>query len=186
MQKINYNSLILHIKKSVSLPEFVETLTDTSFKWNKEGESAICNCPMSWHNDRNASFHMTKMEDGTWLHHCFGCHAKGDVIRFFMDYTGEEDFKTALVNICKRMNIDIANVPIQSYNYMVRRVDKKKELENANIIVSNQCRLLLRRDFNKNKLWISSTYKRLNKALDEENLEEIEKIGYETSKKFVQ
>lgn len=328
MANQSFSNIIEYIKRNINLPDYVESLSDTKVRWSRNDDGAVCNCPMSWHKDRNASFHMTKMDDNIWIYHClagdtrvitkdgvfnikilagtkqevlnsngqwvvapfysfgkqvvskivlyknghkkeikatnehrwfvkndkeeniekttgslkisdilscvfpknnfkkrkgwsvktiernvgieevfcavvdkthsftledniltgncFGCHCKGDVIKFYMEYTGEEDFRNTINILAKKLNID-SNMDLSAYEYncSVKRVNKKKELENANIIVSNQCRLLLRRDFDKYKLWVSNAYKRMNVALDEENAEEIEKIGYEAFRKFV-
>lgn len=182
-------TLYLHIIRTVDLPEFAELLCeDLRFKWRREGISAVCNCPMSWHNDRNASFHINKMDDGVFLFQCFGCHCAGNVVNFYMNYMGEEDRTMAIKNICKRLNITLSNAELQleAFQHVTNRIDRKKEMESANILVSNQCRLLLRKNFDKYKIWVSSAYKRLNYALDNENSEEIEKIGYEASAKIVE
>lgn len=183
----NLYAIASHITHTVELPDFMEDLTKSTFRWRREGESAVCNCPMSWHTDRNASFHMNKMDDGVWVYQCFGCHSKGNVISFYMEYTGEDDFKSAIMNICKKLNIKCdEDIQIQSYKYVVNRVDKKREMETSNIVTSNMCRRLLVKNFDKHYEWVMSAYKRLNKALSDDNYEEIEKIGYEASKKFVE
>lgn len=186
-QDNSLNILANHVTHTIDLPDFLEELTKTSFKWMRESESAMCNCPMTWHTDKNASFHMNKMEDGVWLYRCFGCHSSGNIIKFYMEFTGEEDYRNAVIEICKKRNIQIdGELPIQTYKYVVNRVDKKREVEMANIVSSNLCRKLLQKDLKKHGKWVAEAYKRLNKALDEDDCEEIERIGNETYNKFVQ
>jgi len=180
-----YTKLSMYLRKNVILPSFVELITKTNLKWLKDDESAVCNCPMSWHKDRNASCHMNKMEDGTWLYNCFGCGSHGNIVNFYMEYSGEEDYRIAINNICEKMNInESVEVPIEEYQYSVSRVDKKRKLETENIIVSNQCRLLLRKNYNKYNIWVDEAYKRLNNAIDEYNYDEVEKIGHEVFNKI--
>lgn len=174
-----------YILKTIDLPSFFSNLTGNDFKWLREEESAVCNCPMEWHKDKNASFHMNKMDDGVWVYHCFGCNTKGHVIKFYMDYIGEQEYEKAVTEICKRFNI--INVDESFYDNYINtknRINKRKELEMSNIVVSNQCRLLLRKNFEKHKNWVSNTYKKLNIALDEQDKEIIEKIGYEVLKRM--
>ena len=179
-----FHELSVYIRRTVDLPQFVELLTGTSIKQLKNEDSAVCNCPMVWHKDRNASCHMNKMEDGTWLYNCFGCGSHGHIINFFMEFSGEEDMNAAISSICEKMNIDKGmQVPIQDYQYSVARVDKKKKLETENIVVSNRCRLLLRKNYDKYHEWVDEAYKRLNIAVDSDNFEEVEKIGNEASEK---
>ena len=177
-----------YVIQNVSLPDLVSSLAEnTKVKWLRSDFSAVCNCPMHWHKDRNASFHMNKMDNGNWIFHCFGCSSKGNVVQFYMDYCGEDDFKTAVISICKTLNIVITDeMANQIITTVTKKVDIKRELENSNIIVSNQCRLLLRKNFNKHKSWVMKAYKALNKALDEEDKELIEKIGYEASKRITE
>jgi DNA primase len=184
---INFSLLATHINHTVELPSFLEDISKVPFKWRSEGSSAVCNCPMTWHTDKNASFHMTKMSDGVWLFQCFGCHSKGNVVKFYMEYTGEDDYKTAVINLCKKLNIECdGDIYLQTYKHVVNRVDKKREMEMANIITSNICRKLIQKDFKKYNKWVSDAYKRLNKAVDDENCDEIEKIGYEAYGKSVE
>jgi hypothetical protein len=57
-------------------------------------------------------------------------------------------------------------------------------MENANILVSNQCRMLLRKNFELNKAWVATAYRRLNEALSNKDKTEIDKIGYEASNRM--
>ena len=184
-QQINYKELyemVNHINRSVNLVEFVEKLTGSNAKWRNNGQSAIMNCPMNWHRDRNASFHMSLMDNELWVFHCFGCHTKGKAVQFYMDYTGEEDIQKAVVDICNKFSISKISDPY-TYKSVSRRINKKRELETSHILVANQCRLLLRRDFSKNKLWVKDAYMRLNDALSIDDRETVEKIGYEAARR---
>ena len=174
-----------HLNHTVELPSFVETITQNQVKWLREGDSAVCNCPMTWHTDKNASFHMNRL-DGLWTFHCFGCNSKGTTVKFFMDYSGEEDWKKAVTTICDRLNVKYSDDMLsESYEYSINRVDKKKEIEMANIVTSNVCRKLLFRNRERHFEWVMDAYKRLNLAIEDENGNEIEKIGQEAFKRMV-
>lgn len=177
-----------YIKGNVSLPDFIEMVSDVEIRWNRENMSAVCNCPMPWHKDRNASFHINRMQDNTWVYHCFGCQAKGHIINFYMDFTGEDDKEIAVKSICKKLNVIVTENEIKmlSFNSSTSKLHKKKEIEMANILTSNQCRLLLKRNYEKYHEWVFNSYKKINNFIENESLEDIEKIGYEASKKIIE
>lgn len=173
-------SLVFEINHGIHLPSFIESLTGKTVKMRKDSESALMNCPFSWHNDRNASFRIKQMDDGAWTYFCFGCKCKGMAVRFFMEYTGEEDKEKAVNAIRTRFKIENLGDP-SLYRVVTRRIDKKRIIETSHILVASQCRTLLRKDLQKNKKWVEDAYKRLNKALDEGDSDTIESIGYEAS-----
>lgn len=182
--KNSYKALAVHINRTVDLPTLMEELSQKPFRWNREGESAVCNCPMVNHNDRNASFHMNKL-DGSWAFQCFGCGSKGNTVQFFMDFTGEPDFKKAIIELCKYLKIECdGDLPVDTFTRTTNRVNLKKEIEIANIVASNICRRLLKTNFDLHKDWVFDAYKQLNEATDNFNSEEIERIGSEAHARF--
>lgn len=177
--------LVDHLTKVINLPEFIEKETDNILKWRKSNQSASCHCPMPNHNDRNASFHITQMSNGTWIYHCFGCGSKGHVVHFCMDYYGLRNKLESILFLCKKLNIkDKEDLILQGIKNVSKKVDLQRKMENANIMVSNQCRMLLRKDFRLHKDWVADTYVRLNEALEIENYDAIESIGYEASNRM--
>jgi len=171
--------LVEHLVKTINLPDFVESVTDSTLIYGK------CHCPMPNHNDRNASFHVNKMGNGAWIFHCFGCHVKGHIVHFVKDYYGLRSWDEAILFLCKKFDIkDKEDLIIQGLKNVSKKVDSQRKMENANIMVSNQCRMLLRKDFKLHKDWVSDAYKRINTALDDENYETIESIGYEASNRM--
>jgi DNA primase len=172
--------LIEHLTKTINLPDFIEREADVNLKWRKHNLSAACHCPMPNHNDRNASFHVSQMPNGVWIYHCFGCGSKGHIIHFCIDYYGLRNKLEAILFLCKKLNIkDKEDLILQGIKNVSKRVDLQRKIENLNIIVSNQCRLLLRKDFKLHKDWVSDTYEKLNASLEREDYETIENIGYE-------
>jgi DNA primase len=172
--------LVDHLIKTISLPDYIERETDTILRWRKSNLSAACHCPMPNHNDRNASFHITQMPNGAWIYHCFGCGSKGHLVHFCMDYHGLSNKSESILYICKKFNIkDKEDIILQGIKNVGKRVDLQRKMENSNIIASNQCRLLLRKNFAVHKDWVSETYKRLDDALDKEDYEMLEGIQYE-------
>ena len=67
-----------------------------------------------------------------------------------------------------------------------KKVDVQRKIENANIIVSNQCRMLLRNDFDLHKSWVNKAYRKLNAAMEKEDCEEVESIGYAASNRMME
>ena len=177
--------LVDHLIKTISLPDFIEKETDISLKWRKNNLSASCHCPMPNHNDRNASFHISQMPNQVWIYHCFGCGSKGHLVHFCMDYYSLRNIMESILFLCKKLNIkDKEDIIIQGIKNVSKKVDLQRKMENSNIISSNQCRMLLRNNFEAHKNWVGKTYKKLNDALDNEDYETIESIGYEASIKM--
>lgn len=175
--------LVCEINRGVHLPSFIEKLTSISIKMRRETESALMNCPFSWHDDHNASFRIKQMDDGAWVYYCFGCKAKGMAVRFFMEYTGEEDKEKAVNAIRTRFKIESLGDP-SLYRVVNRRIDKKRSLETSHILVASQCRMLLKANLAQNKKWVENAYRQLNKALDECDEYTVEQIGYEASRRI--
>ena len=57
-------------------------------------------------------------------------------------------------------------------------------MECANVVTSNQCRLLLRKDYKKYGKWVAEAYRRMNKSLDEGDIDALESMGYELANKL--
>lgn len=176
--------VIDHLLQSIDLPALIENEAGAIFKWSIPGEHAVANCPMSWHKDTNASFHINKMINNVWMYFCFGCQAKGNAIHFAMDFLGKESKGEAIHYLCEKYNIKSStDAQIESYKSIAKRVDNEKKLSNANIVASNQCRNLLRKNFDMHKKWVVEAYAKLNEAMDEKDMEKVERIGFEASKR---
>lgn len=183
----NLYYLIDHLIKTIELPDFIERETDRILKWRKNRQSASCHCPMPNHNDHNASFHVTQMPNGAWIMHCFGCGVKGNIVHFCMEYYGLRNKLESILFLCKKFNIkDKEDIIIQGLKKVTKKVDMQRKMENSNVMVSNQCRMLLRKNFDVNKKWVSQIYKNLDEALENEDYDTIEKIGYEASNRMME
>jgi len=177
----NTSHLIGHIVENISLPSFLETEAGCDLKWLSANKSAICCCPI--HNEKKPSFRIKLMANGHWIFYCFGCGVKGNIIHFCKEYYGLRNKSEAIVYICKKFKIkNTEDIILQSLKNVYKKVDGQRKMENANILVSNQCRMLLRKDFAAYQKWVSKAYKRLNTALMDEDIETIEAVGYEASK----
>jgi len=177
--------LVNHLVKIISLPDFIERETDRQLVWTRSQLSARCHCPLPNHNDRNASFTVTKMPSNDWVFNCFGCNAKGNIVHFCMEYYGLRNKLESILFLCKKFDIkDKEDLILQGIKNISKTVDVQRKMENANILVSNQCRMLLRSDFEKHKKWVAHTYKLLDHALEREDYEAIDKMGYEASNRI--
>jgi len=180
--KSDLRHLISHIIKTINLPDFMESETGTKLIWSRQGLSAKCCCPI--HNEDYPSCHIDLKND-IWLYYCFGCGAKGNIIHFCKDFHGLRNKLEAIYYICKKYNIEnTSDLILEGIKKVAVKIDEQRLLENANILVSNQCRMLLRKDYELHKKWVSKAYKRLNEALDDKNQMEIDKIGYEASNRI--
>jgi len=140
---------------------------------------------MPHHADSNASFHINKRENDVWVYHCFGCGAKGTMIHFCMDYLGITSRTEAILHVCKLLGINnFEDIIIKEIRGISKHIDIYRKIDNLNIMVSNQCRMLLRKNFDGNISWVKGAYEKINQAAEDENLEAIERIGYEASERL--
>ena len=63
-------------------------------------------------------------------------------------------------------------------------MSREKKMEYIHIVTSNQCRMLLRKDYDKHSKWVASAYRRMNEALDNNDMDVIERIGFDASAKM--
>lgn len=174
-----------HLIKTCDLPEFIETESGVNLKWNRDNSGACCACPMPDHYETKPSFHINKIDDEVWVYHCFGCQKKGTIIHFCMDYMGIRSQIEAINYLCKYYNINnVSDLILEGIKNVSKKVNYERQIENEHILVSNQCRMLLRRNFEKNKDWVFNAYKQLNEYLLQQDEEGVQKIGYEASKRM--
>lgn len=182
MSKQDLIYLASHIVKTINLPDFVEEEAGCTIHWNRQDLSCKCCCPL--HEEDVPSFNID-LKDDVWLFYCFGCGAKGNIIHFCQQFHGLRNKLEAINYLCKKYNIESgSDLVLEGIKQVGVKIDQQRLLENANILSSNQCRMLLRKNYEKNKKWVSSAYKKLNKALDEHDEKTIEYIGHEASKRM--
>jgi len=169
------------IKKKVNLADFLEKEIKCELEWLETDTSAKAICPL--HQEKEPSFRINKTDDGVWLYYCWGCGKKGTIIDFFMDYYDISNAGESVLMICKKFGIK-NDTDASTIKDVKRIVSMKKKLDCANIVASNQCRCLLRHNYDKNSKWVAASYKKINKALDEEDLEAIESVGFEASSRM--
>lgn len=122
------------------------------------------------------------LEDNILTGNCFGCGAKGHIVHFCRDYHGLRNKLEAIYYLCNKYKIEnTSDLILEGIKKLSVKIDEQRLLENANILVSNQCRMLLRKDFQFHKDWVRGAYKRINGALDKKDFALIDKISYEAS-----
>ena len=179
----NLRYLIRHVVKTISLPDFMESETGCDLKWSQQDVSAKCCCPL--HDENIPSFCLDLKENGVWVFYCWGCGAKGNILHFCKDLHGLRNLLESVNYICKKYKIqNTDDLILEGIKSVKVTINKQRKLENANILASNQCRMLLRRDFKKHQRWVLETFKRLNHALAQGDYEEVERIGYEAAKRM--
>jgi DNA primase len=89
--------LVKEIKRRLSIINLIEGYTSIK----KTGKGYVGLCP--FHDDHKPSMHVDE-EKG--LFHCFSCGAGGDIVGFYMRYTGLT-FPEAISDLAKRANITI-------------------------------------------------------------------------------
>lgn len=85
----------------------------------KKGSAWWGCCP--FHHEKTASFHI---EEGKNLYYCFGCHAGGDIVKFFMEME-KLSYVDALTALAKRFNIEVI---YEDGSYVPQKEDNTKEL----------------------------------------------------------
>lgn len=175
------------IKQKADLKEFLENDIGCRIMSYGDGFSAKLNCPMPWHKDNNASFFIKYLEeDGFWIYHCFGCEAKGTIVEFFKDYYNIYEINEVIDKLKERFEVsDEDSKPSEKYKNMKKKVDNKKKIEYQHILSSNQCRMLLRQNYENNKSWVAKSYKKMNIALETSDIGIIEEVGRKAFKRYV-
>jgi len=171
------------IKKKVDLSEFLETEIGCTLEWTRENREAKLICPMPGHKEAKPSFHVALADDDdTWIYHCFGCGAKGTVIDFCMQYYDLSSASEAILFICEKFGFkqDVQLIA-ESIKDVKKKMNLNRKLECAHIVSANQCRFLLRKDYAKHSKWVNQAYRKMNKALDIEDIDAVESIGFEAS-----
>tara|TARA_R110000824_G_scaffold8450_2_gene38461 strand:+ start:21389 stop:22894 length:1506 start_codon:yes stop_codon:yes gene_type:complete len=124
--------------------------------------------------------HSFVLEDNILTGNCFGCGAKGNIIHFCQDYFNLRSKSESIKFICEKLNIqDIGDLALEGLKNISKKVDNQRAIENSNILVSNQCRMLLRKDYAKHSKWVSGAFKRINAALMDGDQGTVEEIGNE-------
>jgi len=174
------------VKQKVDLPEFLEADIGCKLQWLEKNVSARCSCPMPHHRDIAPSFHIKFFEDtGAWIFHCFGCNSKGSIIDFFVEYYGLDSSAEAIVYICNKFNIkESGDLDVSSLRDVKKKANLQKKMEYIHIVTSNQCRMLLRKNYNKYYKWVAGAYREMNRALDNDEINTIESIGFQASKRM--
>jgi hypothetical protein len=172
--------LFNYIKENISLPDLIEVHVGEDLRWREHDEKATMICPMPHHNDSKPSFHIKRSigNEKVWTYTCYGCGSSGSIIDFCMDYY---DLKTpfdAVKLICEKYELkDQTDIVVQGIKNLKKTLNVKEKIENQNIIISNNCRILLKEDYNENKDFVAASYKGLNKALDEDNMDKMQEIS---------
>lgn len=85
----------------------------------KKGSAWWGCCP--FHHEKTASFHI---EEGKNLYYCFGCHAGGDIVKFYMEME-KVSYVDSIVALAKRFNIEVV---YEDGSYVPEQRDNTKEL----------------------------------------------------------
>jgi DNA primase len=176
--------LVELIKKKIDLSDFMETEAGCRLKWYETGVSAGTLCPMPSHRDSKPSFRIKLMDSGIWIFHCLGCGVKGTIIDFCMEYFGM-NFSDTVLFLCKKYGFkESKDLVTASLKDIKKKSNLQKKMEYTHIVTSNQCRTLLRKNYDRYSKWVGASYRKMNEALDKEDVKVIEAIGNEASKKM--
>jgi len=175
---ISHVYLYDYLKKNINLGDFLETEIGADLKWKNDNMSASLICPMPHHKDAKSSFCIKLDEDsGVWIYQCWGCGSKGTILDFCMDYYELQGLSDVVEMLCKKFKFkDAKDIVISSLKSLKKKINVQKRMEYQNIVISNQCRAMLKKDFEGNSTFVSKTYRELNEALNEEDMDRIQEI----------
>ena len=175
-----------YVKQKVDFPEFLEVNIGCKLQWLERNVYARCACPMPHHKDIAPSFHIKLFENtNSWIFNCFGCNSKGSIIDFFVEYYGLDSSAEAVIYICNKFNLKVTDdFDVSSLKDVKKKVDLQKKMEYIHIVTSNQCRMLLKKDYNRYSKWVAEAYIKMNKALQDEDTYVIESIGFKASNRM--
>ncbi|WP_407436647.1 DNA primase [Treponema sp.] len=104
--------------ESLSQCDIVSVVNDYTHL-EKRGNAWWGCCP--FHHEKTASFHI---EGDKNLYYCFGCHAGGDIVKFYMEME-KVSYVDAVVALAKRFGIEII---YEEGSYVPKEEDNTKEL----------------------------------------------------------
>ena len=175
------------VKTKIDFGDFLESNVGCNLQWLEENKKARTYCPMPHHNDQHPSFNICLTDDGVWIYHCLGCGSGGTIIDFCLDYYGHKSVWEALIFLCKKYKFeDTQELVIQCLKDAKKKISLRKKIDFAHIVTANQCRMLLVKDYKRHSKWVAAAYRRMNKALDEEDIELIDSVGYEAHKRMTE
>lgn len=176
------------VKKKVDMGEFLETEAGCNIQWFEQGTKGKTICPMPNHRDGKPSFHINLVDDGSydvWIYHCFGCEAKGTIIDFCQEYFDLNSSVEAVLFLCKKFKFEnVQDLVVGCLRDVRKKADVHKKMEYSHVVVSNQCRMLLREDCKRHGQWVGAMYRKMNEALSKDDISAVEAIGYEVSRKI--
>jgi len=174
-----------YVSKHIDLEDFLETEIGCKIRRNGS-KSSVTVCPFPDHAESKASFRIYfNEEDNIWSFYCWGCNRGGTLVNFYMNYYGIS-FKEAINKICDKYNINEKSDDFVKNSLKIeKRINFSKKMECSHIVSSNLCRLLLRKDYTKYNKWVAEQYKKMNEALTNKNLEFVENVGFEASRKII-
>lgn len=181
-----------YVLSHVDLPALIEEQSGVSMKYGRDGSSAICICPYPSHKDSKPSFHLNLNEENIWLFKCYGCNETGNAVHYCqhclnLDMSSRYDI---IRYLAEKFGINIDDIDENSKEVKAAQEESRKKAELykklhlEHIITSNQCRLVLRKNVDNNAKWVCQAYKKMNKAIEEQDLATIEAISRQALKKI--
>ncbi len=175
-----------YVKRKVNLADFITEQLGYKIYWTQQNVSGKCICPLPGHKDSKASFSVKLIEsDNVWVYHCLGCNRSGTIIDFCMQYYNIKNAALSAIFICDKLGLNKEEASdFHILHESKNRANIQRKMENAHIVASRQCFSLLKKDYNKYNRWVASAYKKMNEALNNDDIISIEQIGFEASSKF--
>ena len=176
-QRANLSALLRTVKRT-DLADFMTKEAGVDF--TRSGDRYTCLCPMPFHRDSAPSFNVSKLDDGVWLFHCFGCGSEGTIIDFCMDYWSLDSLSDALVMLLEKLAIkDNQELLIKAVKDAKIERDISKKLDGEHFIACKRCYGLLRQHPGDKEVekWVAGAYWKMNRMLSDDDIKGIELIS---------
>lgn len=193
MEKIS-RAFIDNMIKKINIMEYMDDQYDSDFIINHNSQWANTNCPMPNHDDSSPSFGVN-IENN--YYYCFGCNAKGDIIKLVQQCEGYS-FIEAVQKLANYANIDIeiANIDIKTIIKECQNSIESHYTENDNKFpgklsevgfysaFSNRTKNYIKKvEFDKKEIdWIDNIYKKIEQSTYNEDFKSIKNIWDDFSK----
>jgi hypothetical protein len=175
-----------YIKKKINLSEYLSVEIGCHLNWYEPGLTAGCICPMPNHKDGKPSFRIKYLEkEGFWVLNCLGCGAHGTILEFCRDYYNLRNKAEAVLFLCDKYGYKKTDqIVMDGLKDVKKTINLQKKIDCAHVVASRQCFYLLKKNYKMYNSWVKDAYDKMNKALDSDDIDAIESIGFEASNKM--
>ena len=129
--------------------------------------------------------HSFALEGNILTGNCLGCGAHGTILEFCRDYYNLRNKAEAVLFLCDKYGYKKTDqIVMDGLKDVKKTINLQKKIDCAHVVASRQCFYLLKKDYKMYNNWVKDAYNKMNKALDDDDIDAIESIGFEASNKM--